>query len=73
MFILENDAVAFDNVCNIPLFLIVWYLMHHELTDVVFTQSPTPEVLETMHKMNVQLFLLNYVYFLLKEDRALEV
>lgn len=64
--ICENERLIFDNVLQVPLFLIIWYLMNCEPGEDITephdcTKSQTFDK-EKLHKMNVQLFLVNYLY-----------
>ena len=69
----DKQVLTFDNVLGIPLFLVIWYLMntdpgeeimeHHDCSKPVIFDK------EKLQKMNVQLFLMNYIYVFYPESK----
>lgn len=66
------DVLTFNNVLNLPFFMIIWYLMNCDTDEFMDTHDCgriREYDKEKVVKMNAQLFLLSYVHVLsLKEN-----
>ena len=68
-----RQILTFDNVLGVPLFLVIWYLMNTNPGEEVMEQhncsKPVTFDKEKLHKMNVQMFLVNYLYVYYSENQ----
>lgn len=68
-----QQVLTFDNVFGVPLFLVIWYLMNTDPGDEIIEQHECSKTVtfdkEKLHKMNVQLFLMNYLYIYYSENQ----
>lgn len=67
-----HQVLTFNNVLGVPLFLVIWYLMNTDPGEEIMEQHDCSKTVtfdkQKLQKMNVQLFLMNYLYMYYSEN-----